>query len=274
MTEVAIKNIRVGKKQPLLFILGPCVIESRDHTLFMAEQLQELMAKLRQSFVFKASYDKANRTSVDSFRGPGLEEGLKVLAEVRREFNIPVLTDIHEVSHVIPAAEVVDVLQIPAFLCRQTDLLIAAGRSGKVVNVKKGQFIAPGDMKHIVRKIESTGNKNILLTDRGTSFGYGGLLSDVRAVPIMQQTGYPVVYDATHSAQIPGGQITGGNRQFIPGMARAMVAAGVDGIFMEVHDNVDQAKSDRATQYPLNKLAALIAELVRIKDTVKEFYDI
>jgi len=274
MAEVAIKNIWVGKQQPLLFILGPCVIESRDHTLFMAEQLQELMAKLRQSFVFKASYDKANRTSVDSFRGPGLEEGLKVLAEVRREFNIPVLTDIHEVSHVIPAAEVVDVLQIPAFLCRQTDLLIAAGRSGKVVNVKKGQFIAPGDMKHIVRKIESTGNKNILLTDRGTSFGYGGLLSDVRAVPIMQQTGYPVVYDATHSAQIPGGQITGGNRQFIPGMARAMVAAGVDGIFMEVHDNVDQAKSDRATQYPLNKLAALIAELVRIKDTVKEFYDI
>lgn len=274
MTEVAIKNIRVGKKQPLLFILGPCVIENRDHTLFMAEQLQELMAKLRQSFVFKASYDKANRTSIDSFRGPGLEEGLKILAEVRREFNIPVLTDIHEVSHVIPAAEVVDVLQIPAFLCRQTDLLVAAGKSGKVVNVKKGQFLAPGDMKHIVRKIESTGNKNILLTDRGTSFGYGGLLSDVRAVPIMQQTGYPVVFDATHSAQIPGGQITGGNRQFIPGMTRAMVAAGVDGIFMEVHDNVDQAKSDRATQYPLNKLAALITELVRIKDIVKEFYDI
>jgi 2-dehydro-3-deoxyphosphooctonate aldolase (KDO 8-P synthase) len=178
------------------------------------------------------------------------------------------------VSHAIPAAEVVDVLQIPAFLCRQTDLLIAAGKSGKVVNVKKGQFLAPGDMKHIVRKIESTGNKNILLTDRGTSFGYGGLLSDVRAVPIMQQTGYPVIFDATHSAQIPGGQITGGNRQFIPCMARAMVAAGVDGIFMEVHDNVDQAKSDRATQYPLNELATLITELVRIKDTVKGFYDI
>ena len=274
MAEVAIKNIWVGKQQPLLFILGPCVIESRDHTLFMAEQLQRIMTKLRQSFVFKASYDKANRTSVDSFRGPGLEEGLKILAEVRHKFNIPVLTDIHEVSHAIPAAEVVDVLQIPAFLCRQTDLLIAAGKSGKVVNVKKGQFLAPGDMKHIVRKIESTGNKNILLTDRGTSFGYGGLLSDVRAVPIMQQTGYPVIFDATHSVQIPGGQITGGNRQFIPGMARAMVAAGVDGIFMEVHDNVDQAKSDRATQYPLNELAILITELVRIKDTVKEFYDI
>ncbi|MCD6440929.1 MAG: 3-deoxy-8-phosphooctulonate synthase [Candidatus Marinimicrobia bacterium] len=274
MAEVAIKNIWVGKQQPLLFILGPCVIESRDHTLFMAEQLQRIMTKLRQIFVFKASYDKANRTSVDSFRGPGLEEGLKILAEVRHKFNIPVLTDIHEVSHAIPAAEVVDVLQIPAFLCRQTDLLIAAGKSGKVVNVKKGQFLAPGDMKHIVRKIESTGNKNILLTDRGTSFGYGGLLSDVRAVPIMQQTGYPVIFDATHSVQIPGGQITGGNRQFIPGMARAMVAAGVDGIFMEVHDNVDQAKSDRATQYPLNELATLITELVRIKDTVKEFYDI
>jgi len=273
MTNVIINSIKVGKDQPLLFILGPCVIESRDHTLFMAEQLKELTARLQAPFIFKASFDKANRTSIESYRGPGIENGLKILAEVKREFEVPVLTDIHETSQVIPASEVVDILQIPAFLCRQTDLLLAAGNSGKAINVKKGQFIAPHDMKHIVEKIESTGNKRILLTDRGTSFGYGGLVSDVRVIPIMQQTGYPVIFDATHSAQIPGGQTTGGNREYIPHVARATVAAGVDGIFIEVHDNVDQSKSDRASQFPLDQLLKLLSELIAIKDTVKGFYD-
>jgi 2-dehydro-3-deoxyphosphooctonate aldolase (KDO 8-P synthase) len=273
MTKVFIKDIAVGDGNPLLFILGPCVIESRDHTLFMAERLAEVTGKLKMPLVFKASFDKANRSSLESFRGPGMEKGLEILAAVKAKLGIPILTDIHLPSQAEPVAEVVDILQIPAFLCRQTDLLLAAGKTGKVINVKKGQFIAPQDMQNIVRKIESTGNRNILLTERGTGFGYGGLISDVRAIPIMQQTGCPVIYDATHSAQIPGGKTTGGDRQFIPVLARAMVAAGVDGIFMEVHDNVDQALSDRGTQYPLDQLAPLLEELVALRTTTARFHD-
>jgi len=270
MTEVKVQKITIGGKNPLTFILGPCVIESRQHTLYLAEQLKILSEELKIPLIFKTSFDKANRTSVDSYRGPGLEVGLKILSEVKSQFGFPILTDVHESQQAEPAAEVADVLQIPAFLCRQTDLLLAAGKTGRVVNVKKGQFIDPRDMSFIIQKIESTGNKQILLTDRGTSFGYGGLIADVRAIPIMQRTGYPVIFDATHSAQIPGGATTGGNCQYIPYTARAMVAAGADGIFMEVHDNPDQALSDRATQYPLNRLAELIRGLIQIREVVQD----
>jgi len=273
MTEVKVQNITIGGKNHLIFILGPCVIESRQHTLYLAEQLKILSEELNIPLIFKTSFDKANRTSVDSYRGPGLEVGLKILSEVKSQFGLPILTDIHESQQAEPAAEVADMLQIPAFLCRQTDLLLAAGKTGRVINIKKGQFIDPRDMSFIIQKIESTGNKQILLTDRGTSFGYGGLIADVRAIPIMQRTGYPVIFDATHSAQIPGGATTGGNRQYIPHTTRAMVAAGVNGIFMEVHDNPDQAFSDQATQYPLNRLADLIRQLIRIREVVQDSYD-
>lgn len=272
MPEVKVQNITIGGKNPLVFILGPCVIESREHTLYLAERLKIMSEELQIPFIFKASFDKANRTSGKSFRGPGLEAGLTILSEIKRQFKLPILTDIHESPQAVPVAEIADVLQIPAFLCRQTDLLLAAGKTGRVVNIKKGQFIDPRDISYIVQKIESTENGQILLTDRGTSFGYGGLIADVRAVPIMQRTGYPVIFDATHSSQIPGGAITGGDRQYIPPTARAMVAAGVDGIFMEVHDHPDQALSDGATQYPLNHLAELIRELVRIREVVQDIY--
>ncbi|MBP7886773.1 MAG: 3-deoxy-8-phosphooctulonate synthase, partial [Candidatus Marinimicrobia bacterium] len=210
MPEVKVKNITIGNRRPLAFILGPCVIESRDHTLRMAEKLKALSEELDFPLIYKSSFDKANRSSIESFRGPGLEAGLAILAEVKQQLGLPILTDIHEPFQAEIVAKVVDVLQIPAFLCRQTDLILAAGRTGKVVNVKKGQFLAPQDVVNIVRKIESTGNHSILLTERGVSFGYGGLITDVRAVPIMQETGYPVIFDATHSAQIPGGNVTGG----------------------------------------------------------------
>jgi len=268
---VSVKNIPIGDRQALAFILGPCVIESRDHALFMAEQLKALSVQIGFPLIYKSSFDKANRSSIDSYRGPGLEAGLAILAEVKQQFDLPILTDIHEPFQAEIVAEVADVLQIPAFLCRQTDLVIAAARTGKVINIKKGQFVAPHDIEHIVRKVESVGNHAILLTDRGTSFGYGGLISDVRTVPIMQKTGYPVIFDATHSAQIPGGNITGGAREYIPCVTRAMVAAGCDGIFMEVHDNVAQAKSDRATQYPLADLPKLIGELLELSALVRKF---
>ncbi|MDD5230270.1 MAG: 3-deoxy-8-phosphooctulonate synthase [Candidatus Marinimicrobia bacterium] len=269
MTRILIKDIQIGERLPLVFILGPCVIESRDHALQMAEKLKILAEKLGFPLIYKSSFDKANRSDINSYRGPGLDEGLKILAEVKKQFDLPILTDIHEPFQAEIAAKVVDVLQIPAFLCRQTDLILAIARTGKVVNVKKGQFVAPHDIIQIVRKIESVGNHSILLTDRGTSFGYGGLVSDVRAVPIMQKTGYPVIYDATHSAQVPGGNVTGGAREFIPHLSRAMVAAGCDGLFMEVHDNVDQARSDRATQYPLDKLPELIKQLMELGGLVR-----
>ncbi len=273
MPDVQLNNIQIGKGHPLLFILGPCVIESYDHTLFMAEQLGELAERLAFPLIFKASFDKANRSSVDSYRGPGLDEGLKILQAVKEKCRLPVLTDVHETGQVAPVAKVVDVIQIPAFLCRQTDLLLAAGETGRVVNIKKGQFVAPQDMLHAVRKVESTGNRQILLTERGASFGYGGLVVDVRAVPIMQKCGYPVIFDATHSAQAPGGKTTGGSREFIAPAARAMVAAGADGIFMEVHDDPDKALSDRSTQYPLAQLSGLIEQLIALRALVKDFHD-
>lgn len=271
MHKVSINSVSVGDGNPLVFIMGPCVIEGLDHALFMAESLRKLSERESITIIFKSSYDKANRTSIESYRGPGLDEGLKILLEVKKQVGLPTLTDIHLPSHAEAAAEVVDVLQIPAFLCRQTDLLVAAGKTGKPVNIKKGQFVAPYDIGHIVEKVESTGNKSILITDRGSSFGYRGLISDVRAIPIMKKTGYPVIFDATHSAQVPGGSITGGEREFIPHLAKAMVAAGCDGIFMETHNNVEEAKSDNATQYPLSELPELIRELVEISNLVRGF---
>ena len=254
----------------LPIIAGPCVIESRDHSLAMAEALANVCSKTGVPLVFKSSFDKANRTTRDSFRGPGMEEGLQILSNVKETVGIPVLTDIHYPEQASIVAEVADILQIPAFLCRQTDLIEAAAKTGKIVNVKKGQFLSPWNVGSIVAKIEGAGGNKILLTDRGTTFGYESLVSDMRSIPVMKETGCPVIFDATHSAQMPGigGGKTGGAREFIPTLAKAAVAAGADGIFMEVHDNVDAAKSDAATQWPLDQLADLLAILKDIRNVV------
>jgi len=270
MKNISVNNIIFGKNQPLNFMLGPCVMESRDHVLYMAEKIQNIFHDMPNQLIFKSSFDKANRTSIESFRGLGIDEGLKVLQEVKETFGVSVITDIHEPVQAAMAAEVVDILQIPAFLCRQTDLVVAAAKTGKPINIKKAQYLAPMDISHVVKKVEATGNENILLTERGTSFGYGGLVTDFRAVPMMQSNGYPVIYDATHSAQVPGGSTTGGMREYIPMMSRAAIAAGCNGIFMETHDNVDQAKSDRGTQFPLDQLKKLIFDLVELHEKIQE----
>lgn len=270
MKNVKVNNIVFGEHQPLNFILGPCVMESRDHVMFMAEKIIHIFRDMPNQLIFKSSFDKANRTSIDSFRGLGIEKGLPVLQEVKNTFGVSVITDIHEPSQAAMVAEVVDILQVPAFLCRQTDLVVAAAKTGKPVNIKKAQYLAPADMVHVVKKMEASGNKNILLTERGTSFGYGGLVTDFRSVPIMQQCGYPVIFDATHSAQVPGGITTGGQREFIPMMSRAAVAAGCNGIFMETHDNVDQAKSDKGTQFPLDQLEKVVQDLIELHEKIQE----
>ena len=256
----------------LVFIAGPCVIESRRMALDLARRLTELAKRLRVGFIFKASFDKANRTSVDSFRGPGLSEGLDILAEIRATFGVPVLTDIHEPGQAQPVAEVCDVLQIPAFLARQTDLVLAAGETGAVVNVKKGQFMAPEDMAQVVRKIESTGNRRIVLCERGSSFGYHNLVADMRSLLVMRELGCPVVMDATHSVQRPGGLGTGsgGDGRFAPALARAAVATGVDGVFMETHVNPKVAKSDAANALKLSSVESLWKTLLRIHEIVKD----
>ena len=268
MNTVSIGNVSYENGSfPL--IAGPCVIESRDHSLRMAEQIQKITNALNIPLIFKSSFDKANRSSIGSFRGPdNLEVGLSILADVKNELGIPVLTDVHLPNQCSVVAEVCDVLQIPAFLCRQTDLLLAAGETGKAINIKKGQFLAPGKMKHTAEKIESTGNKNIILTERGTSFGYSQV-SDMTSIPIMGQTGYPVVFDATHSAQLPGDKnVTGGQREMIPTLAKAAVAAGCSGVFMEVHDDPKNAKSDASTQWPLNKLENILQTLLKVHEAV------
>lgn len=261
-----------GDALPL--IAGPCVIESRDHTLRMAEAIRDIAAKLDIPLIFKASFDKANRTSIQSYRGPGLEEGLNILAEVKEQLGVKVLTDIHIPEQAKIAAEVVDVLQIPAFLCRQTDLLIAAAKTGKPVNVKRGQFLSPLKMIHVVRKLEETGAELIFLTERGSTFGHEGLVTDLRSIPVMQETGHPVIFDATHSAQMPGSgqEKTGGLREYIPMMVRAAVAAGCDGLFIEVHDDPDNAFSDAATQWPLYQLEELLNEAKAFRKTYRELY--
>jgi 2-dehydro-3-deoxyphosphooctonate aldolase (KDO 8-P synthase) len=263
---------RCGSGQPLLLIAGPCVIETEELTLSIATQLRKITAKLPVQLVFKASFDKANRTSAAAFRGHGLEAGLQVLARVKAETGLPVTTDIHESSHAAPAAEVCDVLQIPAFLCRQTDLLVAAGCTGKAVNVKKGQFVAPWDMKHVVAKLESAGCKNVLLCERGTFFGYGRLVNDMRAIPQMQSLGVPVVFDATHSVQEPGGlgSATGGNRAMVEPLARAATAIGIDGLFFETHPEPEKSPSDGPNMVPLDQFGALIERILRIRETVEK----
>ncbi len=273
INKVTINTVSFGANEPLNFILGPCVMESRDHVLFMAEKLKNIFKDRPDQLIFKSSFDKANRTSIDSYRGVGLENGLRIFEEVKQKFDLPVITDIHEPYQAKIAAEVVDILQIPAFLCRQTDLVVAAANTGKPLNIKKAQYLAPMDMTHVVKKAESTGNKNILLTERGTSFGYGGLVTDFRSIPMMQETGYPVIYDATHSAQVPGGETTGGQREYIPMMARAAVAAGCNGIFMETHDNVSTAKSDKETQFPLEKLGNLVTQLINLSTVIQDLND-
>ncbi len=255
----------VGPGRPLLLIAGPCVIESRDHCLRMAEQIAAVAARLELPLVFKASYDKANRSSLDSFRGPGLQEGLAILADVRDRLGLPVLSDVHEPAQAAAAGEVLDCLQVPAFLCRQTDLLLACGRSGRCVNIKKGQFVAPEKMALAAEKVRSTGNPNVLLTERGTFFGYERLVNDFAALATMR-TCAPVIFDATHSVQHPGGSsVTGGCREHIPLLARAAVAAGVDGLFLEVHDDPPRARSDAATVWPLEQLENLLATCLRIR---------
>ena len=268
---VAIGSLRCGGGSPFVFIAGPCVVENRDSALRHAEALRGLTDRLGVPFIYKSSYDKANRTSGASFRGLGMQEGLRILAEVKQETGVPVLTDIHSPEEAAIAAEVADILQIPAFLCRQTDLLLAAGNSGRVVNIKKGQFLAPWDITHAAEKVASTGNCGILLTERGCSFGYNNLVSDFRSLPIMAQTGYPVIYDATHSVQLPGGQgdMSSGQREFIAPLARAAVAVGVDGLFMEVHEEPARALSDSATVFPLAQLESLLRILLALDAIVK-----
>ena len=275
---MTVKIVKVGAVEfgtsDLPVIAGPCVIESREHTLRLVEALKTITGQLGLPFIFKSSFDKANRTAAAAYRGPGLEAGLRILAEVKSQFNIPVLTDIHRPKQAQKVAQVVDAIQIPAFLCRQSDLLVAAAQTGKPVNVKKGQFLAPGDMRNVVQKLEQASNRDILLTERGVQFGYNNLVSDMRSIAIMRKTGYPVIFDATHSAQLPGGRgdATDGVRQYIPVVARAAVAAGCDGIFLEVHDNPDQARSDSATQWPLDKLEQLLIELKMIRSALQSFY--
>ncbi|MBL8148550.1 MAG: 3-deoxy-8-phosphooctulonate synthase [Blastocatellia bacterium] len=263
---------KIIKGKNLFLIAGPCVIESEQHATMMAREIKQIAQQVDIAYIFKASFDKANRTSINSFRGIGVEEGLRILDQIRREFDLPVLTDIHDIEQAEMAAEFVDILQIPAFLCRQTDLVVAAGRTGSVVNVKKGQFLAPWDMQNVVKKLESVGCQNIILTERGASFGYNNLVVDMRSFPIMREFGHPVVFDVTHSLQRPGGlgTVTGGDSQFIENLARAGVACGVDGVFMEVHDNPSVALSDGPNALPLKRLKPLLTTLKKIDDLVKE----
>jgi len=269
--EIVTGNVRMGGNRPLVLIAGPCVIENELNTLRTAERLMTICNAVSMPLVFKASYDKANRTSVGSFRGTGLKEGLRILAKVRESLGVPVLSDIHSIEQIPAAAEVLDVLQIPAFLCRQTDLLVAAAKTGRVINIKKGQFLAPWDMENVVGKAQSTGNEQIVLTERGVTFGYNNLVVDMRSLPIMRGTGCPVVFDATHSVQLPGGQggSSGGQREFVEYLSRAAVATGVDGVFMEVHENPDKALCDGPNSLKLDDLADLLKQLKAIDHIVK-----
>ena len=269
--EINIRNVKIGGNRPLVLIAGPCVIESEAATLRCAERLLTICNGISVPLVFKASYDKANRTSVSSFRGPGLKEGIRILAKVSESLNLPILTDVHSVGEIQPVSAVVDVLQIPAFLCRQTDLVVEAARSGRVVNLKKGQFMAPWDMGNVVGKALSAGNSKVVLTERGVSFGYNNLVSDMRCLPIMRGLGYPVIFDATHSVQLPGGQGTasGGQREFVECLARAAVATGIDGIFLEVHDNPEEALCDGPNSVKIDDLPAIVKKLKAIDSIVK-----
>ena len=274
MTEarlVRIGDYECGNGRPLIWIAGPCVIETHDSTLAIADELRKIADRLHLNLIFKASFDKANRTSSKSFRGPGLERGLETLAAVKKRTGLPVTTDVHETHQAVPVAQVCDLLQVPAFLARQTDLILACGEAGKPVNVKKGQFMAPWDMKNVVRKLDEVGNRNLLLTERGVTFGYGNLVSDMRSIPLMQDLGCPVIFDATHSVQMPGaaGDRSGGDRRMIPYLAKAAVAVGCDGIFVETHPRPDEALSDGPNTIALDNLPALIESCLRIRQAIE-----
>ncbi len=271
MHRIKVKDFYIGKNEPLVIQSGPCVIESESHSLRTAEALKKICEKHQVNFVFKSSYDKANRSSYDSFRGPGLHEGLRILEKVKRELNLPVLTDIHTEEEAKAAGEVCEMLQIPAFLCRQTDLIVAAARTGAVINAKKGQFLSPWEMSNVVKKIEEAGNQQIILVDRGTSFGYNNLVSDMRAIPIMQEMGYPVCFDATHSVQKPGalGTVTGGDRQFIPILAKAALAAGANCLFIEAHPYPAEAKSDAASVMSFDELDRLLPVFKKLYELIQ-----
>lgn len=273
--EFSVGAVRIGGDQPFFLIAGPCVIESEAHTMLLAERLAGLAARSNTALIFKASYDKANRSSLASYRGPGLMEGLRILGGIKKRLGLPILTDVHEPSHVGPAAEVCDVLQIPAFLSRQTDLLVAAGRSGRAVNLKKGQFLSPAEMANAVEKVVSTGNERLMVTERGVSFGYQNLVVDMRSFPILRKLGYPVVFDVTHSVQLPGGEgnSSGGQPEFIEPLARAGTAIGVDGLFVEVHDNPPQALSDGSNALALDRLPALLEKLTELAALVRRWGD-
>ena len=271
MKTVRVGNLAIGGDCSLALMAGPCVIENRDHCLHIAGELMEFAAQYEIPFIFKTSYDKANRTSVHSYRGPGLAEGLRILGEVKETLEVPILSDVHSPDEARSAAEVLDILQIPAFLCRQTDLLLAAAETGKPINVKKGQFLAPWDIEKVIEKIERAGNHQILLTERGVCFGYNYLVSDMRSLVIMRGHGYPVVFDATHSVQMPGGKGTssGGERQYVPYLARAAAAVGIDALFIEVHDDPDEALSDGPNMLYLDDLPALLEQVMAIDGIVK-----
>ncbi len=267
--QVEAGNIKIGGENPLILIAGPCVIEGERDTFVMAEKLKEIAHGANVPLIFKASYDKANRTSVNSYRGPGLKAGLEILSCIKEELELPVLSDVHRFEEIGPASEVLDIIQIPAFLCRQTDFLIEAARTGKAVNIKKGQFLAPEDMRFVVEKITYADNHNLLLTERGTTFGYNNLVVDMRSLVIMRELGYPVVFDATHSVQLPGGQgsASGGDRRFVEPLARAAVAAGVDAVFLEIHENPDEALCDGPNSLKLSELGDFIKQIVHYSKT-------
>jgi 2-dehydro-3-deoxyphosphooctonate aldolase (KDO 8-P synthase) len=271
--EIGLGALRLGAGNPFFLIAGPCVIESEAHACAMAEKIARIAADCGVPYIFKASYDKANRSSLKSFRGPGLAEGLRILGKIKKDFGVPVLTDIHESGQAAPVAEVCDILQIPAFLSRQTDLLVAAAKTGRIINVKKAQFLSPWDMNNVVEKIVGAENERIILTERGASFGYNNLVVDMRSFPVLQKLGYPVVYDATHSVQLPGGQghASGGQPEFIEPLARAGVAAGVDGIFLETHDNPSAALSDGPNALPLAQLPSLLKRLKQVAELVRSW---
>lgn len=271
VSPVAAGSVSFGTGHPLAFVLGPCVIESTQHAIDTALALKDIAASVGVPIVFKASFDKANRTSIKSYRGPGLEEGLRVLAKVKARTGLPILTDIHDAGQAAPAAEVADILQIPAFLSRQTDLIVAAAKTGKVINVKKGQFLAPKDMKHVIAKVTESGNNNVIVTERGVSFGYNNLVVDPRAFPMLRALGYPVIFDVTHSLQLPGAGdgVTAGLAEYIEPMSQAGVAAGVDGVFMEVHEEPSRAKSDAANALRLDLVEPLLRRLVALDKIVK-----
>ncbi|MCB9771175.1 MAG: 3-deoxy-8-phosphooctulonate synthase [Candidatus Omnitrophica bacterium] len=270
--EIKLENISFGANKPFVLIAGPCVIESKAIAFKIAEALVDLTQKLKVPFVFKASYDKANRTSADSFRGPGIDEGLAILSDVKKKFGVPILTDVHCHCDMKAVAKVVDIIQIPAFLCRQTDLIVAAAKTGKIINVKKGQFLAPWDMKSVVKKLEKAGNRKILLAERGVSFGYNNLVTDFRSLAMMRDLGYPVVFDASHSVQQPGGlgETSGGKSEFIPLLARCAIAAGCDAIFTETHFDPSKALSDGPNMIPLSKLGPLLKDLQAIDKVLKK----